>query len=58
VLKQFGTDETAVDTEGIVGSLRTHTEELDLASETEAWRDYLIRYGIGQLTDDSPPPND
>jgi len=32
-LKQFGTDEAAVDTEETIEYLRAHTEELDLAGE-------------------------
>jgi len=58
VLKQFGTDEAAVDTEEAIEYLRSHTEELDLAGEIERWRDDLVQYGIEQLTDDSSDPND
>lgn len=58
ILKQFGTDEAAVDTEETVEYLREHTEKMDLAGEIEEWRDDLIQYGIEQLTDDSSDPND
>jgi death-on-curing protein len=58
ILKQFGTDEEAVDTEDTITYLRSHTEELDLAGGIEEWRDDLIQYGIEQLTDDSSAPND
>jgi death-on-curing protein len=58
ILKQFGTDEAAVDTEETVEYLRAHTEEMDLVGEIEEWRDDLIQYGIEQLTDDSSDPND
>lgn len=58
ILKQFGTDEAAVDEEETIEYLRFHTEELDLAGEIEEWRDDLIQYGIEQLTDDSSDPND
>ena len=58
LLKQFGTDETAVDHDETISYLRSHTTQLDLAGEIEAWRDDLIRYGIDQLTNDSADPND
>ena len=58
LLKQFGTDEASVDTEETIEYLRTHTEEIDLAEETEEWREDLIQYGVEQLTDDSSDPND
>ena len=58
ILKQFGTDEAAVDTEEAVEYLRAHTGEMDLVGEIEEWRDDLIQYGIEQLTDDSSDPND
>ena len=58
ILKQFGIDEAAVDTEETVEYLREHTEEMDLAGEIEELRDDLIQYGIEQLTDDSSDPND
>ncbi|MFC6721612.1 type II toxin-antitoxin system death-on-curing family toxin [Halobacteriaceae archaeon SHR40] len=58
ILKQFGTDETAVDREDTIEYLRNHTEESSLAGEIEKWRDDLIQYGIEQLTDDSSDPND
>jgi len=57
ILKQFGTDEAAVETEEVIEYLRAHTEELDLAGEIEAWRDDLIELGIEQLTGDSSDPN-
>jgi death-on-curing protein len=58
ILKQFGTDEAAVDTEETVEYLRAHTEEMDLVGEIEEWRDDLIQYGIAQLTGNSSDPND
>ena len=58
ILKQFGTDEGAVDEGETVEYLRIHTEELDLAGEIEEWRDDLIQYGVEQLTGDSSDPND
>lgn len=58
ILKQFGTDEAAVDEKETIEYLRCHTEALDLAGELEAWREDLIQYGIKQLTDDSSNPND
>ncbi len=57
ILKQFGTDEAAVDEEETIEYLRSHTEELDLAGEMEEWRDDLVQYGIDQLTGDSSDPN-
>lgn len=58
ILKQFGTDESAVEEEETIEYLRSHTEELDLAGEIEEWRDELIQYGIDQVTGDSSDPND
>jgi death-on-curing protein len=58
ILKQFGTDEAAVDTEETVEYLRVHTEEMNLVGEIEEWRDDLIQYGVEELTDDSSDPND
>jgi len=57
VLKRFGTDQGAVDTQETIDYLRSHTEQLELAGEIDAWRDDLIRYGIDQLTGDSSDPN-
>jgi death-on-curing protein len=57
ILKQFGTDEAAVDEKEIIEYLQAHTEELDLAGEIEAWREDLIEYGIERLTDDLSDPN-
>jgi len=58
ILKEFGTDEAAVDEEDTTKYLRSHTEELDLAGEIEEWREELVRYGLDQLTGDSSDPND
>lgn len=58
ILKQFGTDEAAVDEQDTIEYLKSHTEELDLVGEIEEWRDDLIQYGIDQLTSDSADPND
>nr|WP_321168409.1 type II toxin-antitoxin system death-on-curing family toxin [Halorubrum sp. JWXQ-INN 858] len=58
ILKEFGTDEAAVDEENTTEYLRSHTAELDLAGEIEEWRDELVRHGLDQLTGDSSDPND
>ena len=58
ILKQFGTDEAAVDEEETIDYLRSHTEELDLIDEIGEWQDELIQYGIDQLTGDPSNPND
>jgi len=58
ILKQFGTDEAAVDADTTIGYLRAHTEEIDLAGEIEEWREELIQYGLEQLSDESSDPND
>lgn len=57
VLKRFGTDEQAVDTEETIDYLRSHTGRLELAGEIEAWREDLIQYGVAQLTGDVSDPN-
>ena len=58
ILKRFGTDESAVDDAAVIEYLRSHTHEIDLAREIEEWRDELVHYGMEQLTDESPDPND
>lgn len=57
ILKSLGTDEAAVDKKETTDYLRSHTEELDLAGEIEAWRDELVRYGLSKLAGDSSDPN-
>lgn len=56
ILKQFGTDEAAADSEEVVEYLQTRTAELDLAGEIEDLRDDLVQYGIDQLTGESSDP--
>ena len=58
ILKQFGTDESAVDEEEVLEYLRSHTEALNLDGEIEKWRDELVQYGMDQLTDQLSDPND
>ncbi len=58
LLKQFGTDEAAVDEAAAIEYLRSHSEEIDLAGAIEEWRDDLIRYGLDELTGGSSDPND
>lgn len=57
ILKQFGTDEASVDESDGVTYLRSHTDDLDLAVEVEAWRAELVQQGVERLTDDSSDPN-
>lgn len=57
ILKQFGTDESTVEADETIEYLRSHTDQLDLAGEIDAWREDLIRYGVDQLTSDSSNPN-
>jgi death-on-curing protein len=54
VLKQFGTDERAVDREAVVEYLRSNTEAIDTGAVLDAWRDDLVEYGLDRLSD----PND
>jgi death-on-curing protein len=58
ILKQYGTDEAAVDDAEMLAYLRSHTTALDLGTEIEAWREDLIAYGLNELTDGSTDPND
>lgn len=58
VLKRFGTDAAAVDTERTVEYLRTHTEEIDLREVVEGWQDDLVQHGLDQLSEKSDDPND
>jgi death on curing protein len=57
ILKRFGTDERTVERSAVVDYLRSHTEEIDLVGEIEAWREDLIAYGIDELTGDVSDPN-
>lgn len=56
-LRQFATDEAAVDEEKTIEYLRSQTEEMDLAGEIEEWREDLVQYGLNQLLNDSSDPN-
>lgn len=58
LLRQFATDEGGVDERAAVEYLRTHTEELDLATEIDRWREDLLEYGLSELTSDSADQND
>ncbi|MGQ4557667.1 type II toxin-antitoxin system death-on-curing family toxin [Halobellus sp. GM3] len=58
ILKQFGTDQAALDETETVEYLRTHTEEIDLAGEIEAWREDLIQFGLDELVGDASEPKD
>jgi len=58
ILKQFGTDERAVDEAETVAYLESHTVEHDLAEEIEQWREDLIQFGLSELTGESRDPND
>ena len=58
ILKQFGTDETAVDEDYVLDYLRTRTTEVDLNEVVEKWRGDLVEYGLNRLSDESPDPND
>lgn len=49
ILKQFGTDEAAVDQETVVAYLDTHTEPIALHDAIDEWRDDLIQYGLEAL---------
>lgn len=57
ILKQFGTDQTTVDTAETIEYLQSHTTEINLGDEIERWREDLIQYGLNELTDDSEDPN-
>jgi death-on-curing protein len=58
ILKQFGTDETAVGEDDVLDYLRTHTTEVDLNEVIAEWRGDLVEYGLDQLSVDSTDPND
>ncbi|WP_256403616.1 type II toxin-antitoxin system death-on-curing family toxin [Halorubrum salinum] len=58
ILKQFGTDEAAVDEAAVIEYLRSHTKAIDLPGAIEEWREDLIRFGVDELTGDSSDPND
>ncbi|WP_302080719.1 type II toxin-antitoxin system death-on-curing family toxin [Salinibaculum rarum] len=58
ILKQFGTDERAVDEDGVLEYLRAHTTEVALNEVVERWRGDLVEYGLEQLSDESSDPND
>lgn len=58
ILKQFGTDETAVEPEATIHYLEVNTEPLDLPGQISDWREDLIRYGLDELTTRQEDPND
>jgi death-on-curing protein len=58
ILKQFGTDETAVDEDDVLEYLRTNTADVDLSEVIAEWRGDLVEYGLDQLSDDATDPND
>jgi len=57
ILKQFGTDEGAVDRDGVLEYLRTHTEEIDLRNEVSELQEELVQYGLDQLADHADDQN-
>jgi death-on-curing protein len=56
-LKQFGIAQADADEAETVAYLQSHTEEIDLPGEIEAWRDDLVQYGLEALTRGSSDPN-
>lgn len=46
ILKQFGTDEAAVDEEQVLDYLRSRTVDVDLDEVIEQWRDDLVTHGL------------
>lgn len=58
LLKQFGTDEAAVDQEQTVEYLQTHTSKVDLSEVVAEWEGDLVRYGLEELSEESSDPND
>ncbi|SFS66806.1 type II toxin-antitoxin system death-on-curing family toxin [Halostagnicola kamekurae] len=58
ILKRFGKDQAAVDEEQTIEYLRSHTEQVDLSTEIDVWRDELLQHGLNLLTDDPSDPND
>lgn len=55
ILKQFGTDERAVDRDAVIQYLETNTESLDLPGAIENWREDLIQFGLEELTEREDP---
>ncbi|WP_254822382.1 type II toxin-antitoxin system death-on-curing family toxin [Haloglomus halophilum] len=58
LLKQFGVDQAEVDESETLAYLQSHTAEIDLPGEIEAWRGDLVQYGLDELTGGSSDPND
>jgi death-on-curing protein len=58
ILKQFGTDGTAVDEEYVLEYLQNCTLGVDLSEVVEQWRGDLVAYGLDRLEDDESDPND
>jgi death-on-curing protein len=56
ILKQFGVDQAGVDESETVAYLQSHTVEIDLPGEIEAWRDALVQYGLDELTGEPSDP--
>jgi death-on-curing protein len=57
ILKEFGTDETAVDEADVIDYLETHAEPIDLRAELSTWREELLEYGLDRLTGDHSDQN-
>jgi len=57
VVKQFGTQEGAVDRAEVLDYLRAHSEEIELRDEVSELQDKLVQYGLDQLADHSDDQN-
>lgn len=57
ILKEFGTDATAVDEEYVVEYLRTNTSPVDVNGVIAQWQGELVEYGLEQLSDEQSDPN-
>lgn len=58
ILKAFGTDQRAVDTDETITYLKSNTHEIVLSNEISQWRSDLIAHGLERLSDESADPND
>ena len=58
ILKGFGTDQTAVNTDETITYLQSHTQEIDLSNAISQWRGDLVASGLDKLSEESTDPND
>ena len=57
ILKDFGTDQTNIDTQNTLDYLREHSDQILLDEAIEEWREDLLRFGFDRLSEELSDPN-